>query len=157
MLQYLTAWVPQDGIRILIALFLSFLLGLQREEHIPEGEAYAFGGVRTFPLIGILGYALALISVSSLAPVSVGFAVTGALLSLSYWHKLEKAQTAGATTEISALATYVIGALCAHDQLWIATTLTVISLLLLELKQALESLSIASRRMKSSHLQSSCC
>jgi uncharacterized membrane protein (DUF4010 family) len=41
---------------------------------------------------------------------------------------------------MSALATYVVGALVSHEQFWIATTLSVASMLLLELKAALESL-----------------
>jgi uncharacterized membrane protein (DUF4010 family) len=137
----LTRWLPHDGVRIILALFLSFLLGLEREEHKPEHGSYVFGGVRTFPLIGLTGYALALISGSSLVPVATGFAVIGAFLCISYWNKLQKTESPGVTTEISGLTTYVIGALCAHDQFWIATTLAVISLLLLELKQALENLS----------------
>ena len=45
---------------------------------------------------------------------------------------------------MSGLTTYVVGALVSHDQFWIATTLSVASILLLELKVALESLT---RRM----------
>src|SRR6202023_4018558 len=48
---------------------------------------------------------------------------------------------AGVTTEMSGLVTYVVGALVSRDQLWIATTLAVLSILLLELKEFLESLS----------------
>jgi uncharacterized membrane protein (DUF4010 family) len=43
---------------------------------------------------------------------------------------------------MSGLATYVIGALVSRDQIWIATTLAVISMLLLELKQFLENLTV---------------
>jgi len=40
-----------------MVLALSFLIGLEREEHKASGEQYSFGGVRTFPLIGLIGYA----------------------------------------------------------------------------------------------------
>jgi uncharacterized membrane protein (DUF4010 family) len=121
-------------------LFLSFLIGLEREEHKASGETYAFGGVRTFPLIGLLGYALALLSGAQLMPVALGFAVVAAFLWLSYQHKLVSSSAAGVTSEMSGLTTYVVGALVSHGQFWIATTLSVASILLLELKVALENL-----------------
>jgi uncharacterized membrane protein (DUF4010 family) len=96
--------------------------------------------VRTFPLIGLIGYAMALLSGDQLIPVTLGFAVVGGFLMVSYWHKLEGAAPAGVTTEMSALATYLVGALVYHEQFWIATTLSVAGVFLLELKTALENL-----------------
>ena len=59
---------------------------------------------------------------------------------LSYWHKLSSSEPAGVTSEISGLTTYLVGVLVSHDQFWIAATITVASMLLLELKIALEGL-----------------
>lgn len=140
MIDQLLQWLPPEGVKILLTLFLCFLIGLEREEHQAAGQRYSFGGVRTFPLIGLIGYALALLSGPQLVPLTAGLVVVGAFLWLSYRHKLETYDTAGATTEVSALATYVIGALVSREQFWIATTLAIISILLLELKQALEAL-----------------
>jgi uncharacterized membrane protein (DUF4010 family) len=140
----LTELLPQEGIKIILVLFLSFLIGLDREERSATGgprEQSTFGGVRTFPLVGLIGYALAFLSGPQLAPLTVGFAVVGAFLWLSYKHKLEKYEFAGATTEVSALTTYVIGALVSRGEFWIGTTIAVISVLLLELKGMLEGLS----------------
>jgi len=134
---------PPEGVKIILTLFLCFLIGLEREEHrvvAGEGRRYSFGGVRAFPLIGLVGYAMSLLSGNQLLPVTVGFAVIGAFLWLSYRHKLETTATPGVTTELSGLATYVIGALVARDQFWIATTLAILSMLLLELKDFLEAL-----------------
>jgi len=130
---------PADGTKILLVLFLSFLIGLEREGKI-NPERYSFGGVRTFPLIGLIGYVMALLSGSQLIPVALGFAVVGALLVVSYTHKLSTENNSGVTTEVSALGTYLLGALIYHDQLWIATTITVISMFLLVLKTTLEGL-----------------
>jgi uncharacterized membrane protein (DUF4010 family) len=132
--------LPPEGVKILLTLFLCFLIGLEREERRASGERYSFGGVRTFPLIGLIGYAMALLSGGQLLPLTVGFAVIGAFLWLSYRHKLESYKEAGVTAEMSGLVTYAIGALVSRDQFWIATTLAVLSLLLLELKGFLESL-----------------
>ena len=133
-------WLPPEGVKILLVLFLSFLIGLEREEHKSDSEQYTFGGVRTFPLIGLIGYAMALLSGDQLLPVTLGFAVVAGFLILSYWHKLKGAAPAGVTTEMSGLATYLMGALVYHEQYWIATTLSVAGVFLLELKTALESL-----------------
>ena len=133
-------WLPPEAAKILLVLFLSFLIGLEREEHKLAAGSYSFGGVRTFPLIGLIGYSIALLSGTPLLPVTFGFLVVGAFLLLSYWHKLSCVQGAGVTTEMSGLATYLVGALVCYDHLWIATTLSVASLLFLELKTGLEKL-----------------
>jgi uncharacterized membrane protein (DUF4010 family) len=132
-------FLPPDGTKIVLVLFLSFLVGLEREEHKATSAEYSFGGVRTFPLIGLLGYATSLLSGTNLWFVAIGFCVTGGFMLLSYWRKLSWSN-AGATSEITGLATFVVGALVQHDFYWIATTLAVLSLLLLELKDLLENL-----------------
>jgi len=133
-------WLPPEAAKILLVLFLSFLIGLEREEHKLAAGSYSFGGVRTFPLIGLIGFSIALVSGPQLLPVTLGFMVIGAFLLLSYWHKISSSQVAGVTTEMSGLTTYLVGALVCYDHLWIATTLSVASLLFLELKVGLEKL-----------------
>lgn len=133
-------WLPPDAVKIVLVLFLSFLIGLEREEHKTAAGSYSFGGVRTFPLIGFIGYSIALLSGAQLLPVTLGFLVIGGFLLLSYWHKLSRAEAAGVTSEMSGLTTYLVGALVYYDHFWIATALSVASLLLLELKAALEAL-----------------
>ncbi len=140
MVDRLMAVMPPEAVKILLALLLSFLIGLEREERRPGEAGYLFGGVRTFPLIGLIGLALAQLD-ASVWPVTIGFAVISGFLWLSYQHKLQKTEAAGVTTEFSGLATYIVGALVARNQFWVATALAVISLLLLELKAVLESLS----------------
>jgi uncharacterized membrane protein (DUF4010 family) len=134
-------WLSPEAVKILVALFLSFLIGLEREEHKVAGEHYAFGGVRTFPLIGLIGYSIALLSGTQILPLMLGFLVVGSFLLLSYWRKLSvSGDPAGVTSEMSGLATFLVGALAWYGHFWIATTLTVVSVLFLELKGALEKL-----------------
>lgn len=135
-------WLPPDAVKIVLVLFLSFMIGLEREEHKAESGHYAFGGVRTFPLIGLIGYSVALLSGAQLVPLTLGFLVVGSFLLLSYWRKLSTSDAAGVTTEMSGLATFLVGALVYYDHFWIATTLSVASLLLLELKGFLEKLAL---------------
>jgi uncharacterized membrane protein (DUF4010 family) len=137
--------LPPEAAKIALVLFLSFLIGLEREEHKAAGVTYSFGGVRTFPLIGLIGYSLALVAGAQLLPLTVGFLVVAAFLLLSYWHKLTTvvapgAQTPGVTSEMSGLTTFLVGALVCYGHFWIATTLAVASLILLDLKTVLERL-----------------
>ena len=140
MLTDLYRLLPPEGVKILLVLFLSFLTGLEREEHRAGSERFSFGGVRTFPLIGLIGYAISLLAGGQILPIILGFAVVAGFLMLSYRHKLETSGLAGMTSEMSALTTYAAAALVYREQFWIATTLTVASMLLLELKAALEGL-----------------
>jgi uncharacterized membrane protein (DUF4010 family) len=134
------AWLPPEAGKIMLTLFLSFLIGLEREERKLSAEQYAFGGVRTYPLIGLIGYAIALLSGPELLPVALGFMLIGGFLLLSYSHKLSGPGIAGVTSEMSGLITYLIGALAYHEHFWIATTLAVSCIVLLELKSALENM-----------------
>ena len=72
-------WLPPEAAKILLVLFLSFLIGLEREEHKLAAGSYSFGGVRTFPLIGLIGFSLALVSGPQLIPVTMGFMVVGCI------------------------------------------------------------------------------
>jgi uncharacterized membrane protein (DUF4010 family) len=132
--------LPPEAVKLVLVLFLSFLMGLEREEHKGDQGHYAFGGVRTFPLIGLTGYALALLSGDQLLPVAIGFAVVGGFLIVSFRHKLSVSAEAGVTSEIAGLATYLIGALVQREQLWIATAVCVAGVLLLEFKAVLEGI-----------------
>jgi uncharacterized membrane protein (DUF4010 family) len=136
-------FLPAEGIKIVLVLFLSFLVGLEREEHKTAKSHYSFGGVRTYPLIGLIGYAVALLADRQLFPEILGFLVVGGFLMLSYWRKVRVYETGdmpGVTSELSGLVIYLVGALVVRDYFWIATTITVASILLLELKEALEGL-----------------
>src|ERR1039458_1265320 len=107
--------LPPEAVKIALVLFLSFLIGLEREEHKAANGAYSFGGVRTFPLIGLIGYSIALVSGTQLLPFTIGFLVIASFLLLSYWHKLTCTGTvAGVTTEMSGLATFLVGALVCY-------------------------------------------
>ena len=87
---WLTGLLPTEGLKIVLVLCLSFLVGLEREEHRAEfkvPEPYAFGGVRTFPLIALIGYASNLIS--------------GGSWSFRPWVSRSSARSYGSPTSIS--------------------------------------------------------
>jgi len=136
----LSEWLPQDALNLLLVLFLSFLIGLEREERKAGAEKFAFGGVRTFPLIGLTAYAIAFVSHGEALPQLIGFVLIGAFLLLAYWHKLSAGGLAGITSEMAGLITYAVGALVFQRQFWIAATIGVATMLLLQTKGALEGL-----------------
>lgn len=131
---------PSEALKILLLLFLSSLIGLEREEHKSKGASYTFGGIRTFPLIGLIGYITAFLTKLNPIGIGIGFIVMGAFLLISYLHKMSISGEAGVTTEISGLLTYLLGPLIYSEHYWVATSIVVIAVLLLELKEGLENL-----------------
>ncbi len=135
--------LPMEGIKLILVLFLAFLIGLEREEHKASDRHYSFGGVRTYPLIALIGYSIAFLAGGQIYPEILGFLVVGGFLMLSFWHKVSSQKATdvpGVTSEFSGLVIYLVGTLVYHDYFWIATTLTVASMLLLTLKESLEGL-----------------
>jgi uncharacterized membrane protein (DUF4010 family) len=138
----MSEWIqyfPSETAKISLTFLLSFLVGLEREEHKHDGPGtYVFGGVRAYPLIGLLGYALAKIPGDSQIFLAAGFIVLGGFLGLSYWKKLRSGTDAGLTSELSGLYTFAVGVLVYKEDYWVATTLVVMAVFLLELKKGLE-------------------
>nr|WP_320133058.1 MgtC/SapB family protein [uncultured Holophaga sp.] len=137
MIQRLLALMPPEVSQLALVLFLSFLIGLEREELRHSGRR-TFGGVRTFPLVGLMAYTLAYMFKGSMAAVLLGLCVIGAFMVVSYWYKQSDSRGAGITTELSGLVVYLMGALVYFNHIWFACTLVVANLLLLELKDVLE-------------------
>jgi len=129
-----------------VALVIGLLIGLQREyafqkdEHPPRVELLA--GARTFPLISLLGAAVALLADLAQAPVLLAAVLLGVAILLGVAH-YQRAQDAkiGLTTEVAAVIALVVGMLCTWGQLEIAAALGVGTALLLALK--LETTSLA--------------
>jgi uncharacterized membrane protein (DUF4010 family) len=133
--------LPRQVLDLCLVLFLAFLVGIGREDHKAHATHYVFGGVRTFPLLALVGYGLARLTDGNVVSLAIGLAVVGALMSISYWHKVHADGNAGAATEVSGLLTYLIGALVYAQAYWIAVSLGVVAVLLLELREGLERLS----------------
>jgi hypothetical protein len=59
--EQLMQFLPEPAIEMVLVLFLGFLVGLEREERKASDGHYSFGGVRTYPLIALIGYTIALL------------------------------------------------------------------------------------------------
>jgi uncharacterized membrane protein (DUF4010 family) len=129
--------LPSEVVGFALTLVLALLIGIEREEHEPEG----IGGVRTFPIIGLGGFLLVEAFPESSLPFALGLVVLGALVGLSHWATLREGER-GITTEIAALLTFTLGAAAARDLYWISIASGVITVILLQEKTRLEGLAL---------------
>ena len=133
MMELNTAW--QFG----VALGLGMLIGLERER--TRGEERTFAGVRTFSLVALLGATAVYVGEQSGLPWIVGlvFLAVVALVVAAY-HVTAQNGGIGATTEVSVLVTFLIGSMCAWNEVGVAGAVAVVTMLLLALKGWLHDL-----------------
>ncbi len=94
------------------ALLIGLLIGAEREFSHTEKEQL-FAGVRTFPLISLLGFTAAMIAALAGSPlVFAAVALCFGLLIVSTYVLTSLGEDKGATTEIAGLTAFFLGALC---------------------------------------------
>ncbi len=126
-------------LRFLVALGLGFLVGLERETTKIEHKWLVIGGVRTFPIISMIGFGSAwLFEKGATWVLPAGLLAVSALTVVAYVTKV-KAERYGATSELSVLLIYVVGALAALTEIWIPMALGIVDAFLLSEKARLES------------------
>ncbi|MCW5900758.1 MAG: MgtC/SapB family protein [Flavobacteriales bacterium] len=130
-------------VRLAVAAGIGFLIGLEREfaKRVREKPAdpsplveKQFAGLRTFTLIALLGF-LAALSAHNLGAWFFGIILAGfiALLVTSYVASIRKGEI-GATSEITALITFLLGGLAYEGHLLFIIIVAVLVLLLLSFK-----------------------
>ncbi len=125
-------------LRFFIALALSFLIGLERESSGQATKGRVFAGVRTYSLIGVYGFACGwLVSINIPFALPVGILSLAALALAGYLAKL-KNDFVGWTSEVAALVTFVMGALCLLTDIWVPLALGIVSTFLLSEKALIE-------------------
>jgi uncharacterized membrane protein (DUF4010 family) len=129
-------WTIQ--LRFLVALALGFLVGLERES-IKIDRKLIFGGVRTHPIISMFGFGCAWLSqVGAAFMLPVGLLSIALLTGVAYVAKI-RADRFGTTSEVSALLTFITGALAMLVDVWIAMAMGIVNTMLLSEKAMLES------------------
>ncbi|MEW6702368.1 MAG: MgtC/SapB family protein [Bacteroidota bacterium] len=127
-------------LRFLVALALGFLIGLERESTKSKHKVLILGGIRTFPIISMLGFGCAwLYQLGVTFMLPLGLLSICSLVSIAYFSKI-KTDRFGVTSEISALLTFVVGALTLLVDIWAAMALGIINTMLLSEKAGLESI-----------------
>jgi uncharacterized membrane protein (DUF4010 family) len=134
---------PEALQRLLVALLVGLLIGLDRERAEERKARRQFAGVRTFPLITLLGAGLALLRPQlGVVPLAAGLLAVGAITLVSYQAGVKAGET-GATTEVAALLAYVLGALAGNGQMVVAGAAGVTVAVLLAVKPRIEGVSRA--------------
>ncbi len=126
-------------LRFIVALALGFLVGLERESTKLEQQKLVFGGVRTHPIISMFGFGCAwLYKVGVTFMLPIGLLSVAALTSIAYIAKI-RSERFGSTSEISALLTFITGALALLVDVWASMAIGVMNTILLSEKAMLES------------------
>lgn len=123
-------------LKFLIALAIGALIGTERERK--QFKRVEFAGIRTFTLIALLGVISAYISVFYPYFIILSFLGLILMVALSYYQSSMDGGDIGITTEIVALLTFILGALCfTDDGLLIAPIIAIIITVLLASKSYL--------------------
>ena len=123
---------PDLALRFVVSIGLGVLLGLERER--TKGEEGG-AGVRTFALIALSGAIAGYVGESlGLTWLALAMFIAIALLVVVMYVVTAVRGDTGITTEVSALLAFILGLLCAHGQLQLASWVAVAMALLLALK-----------------------
>jgi uncharacterized membrane protein (DUF4010 family) len=129
--------------RIVVALLAGLLIGMDRERAEERKRAESFAGVRTFPLIALTGcIGVLLMPVAGPWLLLAAFAAVLAITIIAYIRATGQGRI-GATTEVAAVATFLLGAAAGAGEMLIAGAVAVIVAVLLVAKPPLERLSRA--------------
>lgn len=122
-------------IRFGAALVVGFLVGLQREFASDNRNREIAAGVRTFALLGAVGFCAALLSELAKAPAifAAVLAVLGVLFAIGYFLDASGGSP-GLTTKVSAVLTVIIGALAYYNRLTLVAAAGVAATALLSFK-----------------------
>ena len=120
-------------LKFLIALAIGALIGIERErKQVNKSE---FAGIRTFVLIALMGILSAYINEFYPNFLVISFLGLIVLVGLSYMVSTRETGDIGITTEVVALLTFILGALCyTDDGIKIATIFAIIITALLAAK-----------------------
>lgn len=119
-----------------LSLVLGFLIGLQREMHtIYSNKTQDFGGARTFSMITLFGYLSAWVTTYFPYFFLIASVVMGLLLIAAYIVNSVSIAEKGATTEFSALVTFVLGGMLTIALPIFAVFIAIIVLFVLNIKE----------------------
>ncbi|GAB3221865.1 MgtC/SapB family protein [Algoriphagus aestuariicola] len=121
-------------IRLLVAIGIGGVIGLERQYHAMNEESKGFAGIRTFVFLTLLGFVAALFSFLISPWVYVAFVLgVSMLIGVSYWFTSTRGDH-GATTEFSSLLAFVLGSMALIGLIEISLMITVLILLVLSSK-----------------------
>lgn len=123
--------------RCAVALGLGLIIGVERERE----KSGTFAGIRTFPLISLLGCSAALINECFAQWVFAAALVVLAAVVVTAYVYTATPRSHGITTEVASLLCFLYGGLVWWDLSALAAALAVVTVLLLTSKEPLEGIS----------------
>ncbi|MBO7384103.1 MAG: MgtC/SapB family protein [Fibrobacter sp.] len=132
--------------KLLAALGIGFVIGLQREASYDRNHEHHPAGLRTFTIVSLCGAVASYLAelMGSTAPFIAGFVLIGLLVLTTHIayglrHADDKLALAGITTSVALFLIYFLGALCWFNKLLEACILMVVLLWLLTFKWQLHN------------------
>src|SRR5690606_39044791 len=126
-------------IRLLVALGIGFLIGLEREHAALKEKILSFAGIRTFILVVLLGFIGAMTAVVFTPWIYFGILVSVVLLIAISYRVTASIGNIGSTTEFSVLLAFVLGGLSFLGFIEISLMITVVMVVLLSSKLKLQN------------------
>lgn len=124
--------------KFLISFAIGALIGTERERK--QSKIKEFAGIRTFMFIAVFGTSSAFLSTFYPNFILIAFLGLAAMVGLSYMTSTREIGDIGITTEVVALLTFILGALCFTDEgLQIVPILAIIITTLLAVKPYLHT------------------
>ena len=127
---------------LLLLLGLGFFFGLAFEEFHARSNQKRPGGVRSFPLLALMGALLYRLDPTHLVPLSAGLLALSAWLTCYYWRHLGETDpdgfpNVGLMVPICNVLAYLLGPVVLAEPAWVAVGATVAAVLLLTARQEL--------------------
>ena len=101
----------EPHLSLLTALAVGLLIGLEREQAKPAAGGAGFGGIRTYPIFSLIGGLSMMVGRASMWVPLVALLAVVVLVALAYMADLKAGRDHGMTTEVSVIATFLLGAL----------------------------------------------
>ncbi len=134
-------WAESALVRLLVALAVGLLIGLDRERAEARKARRLFAGIRTFPLIALAGAVpTLLLPETGVVFLVVSFMAVAGVALVAYIRGSAGGHL-GATTEMAALTTFLLGCLAGAGHLVVAAATAVAVAVLLVAKPRLERFS----------------
>lgn len=131
---------------VALLLGLSFFLGLSFEEYFAHTDERRPGGIRTFPLLALVGGVLYLLDPYRFAPFTAGLVVVGAWLFVYYrahvkeHDEQDEEPNVGLVVPLLNVLAYLLGAIALALPPWVGVTVTVAAVFLLTGRAQLHAL-----------------
>ena len=129
-------------ITLLMLLGLGFFFGLAFEEFYAQASQKRPGGIRTFPLLALIGALLYRLDPTHLLPLSVGLLTLGIWLACYYWQHIgetdaEGFPNVGLMVPLCNVLAFLLGPIALAEPPWVAIGATVAAVLFLTAREGL--------------------